>query len=151
MLSILKIFKWHLLPNRKSDWAETWWEASEQHRDSEWLKSFCSDIQDGCYSGHLENLETTSAPKWYVRLSWNLVGGIGETWKFKTAKFIPFRHLRLKFFKWHLLPNCNADWAKAWLAASEWQRDSGLLKLFWSHIWDGPQGGHLENQTSFAP
>ena len=38
MSAILKIFKWHLHPNRKSDWAETWWEASEQHRDSELLK-----------------------------------------------------------------------------------------------------------------
>ena len=81
MSAILKIFKRHLLPNRKSDWAETWWEASEQHRDSEWLKSFCSDIQDGRYGGQLENLETTSAPERYVGLSWNFVGGTGETWR----------------------------------------------------------------------
>ena len=137
-MSILKIFRRHLLPNHKSDWAETWWEASEQHRDSEWLKSFRSDIQDGRCSGHLE---TTSAPKWYVRLSWNLVGGFGETWRFRTAKFVPFRHLRLEFFKWHL-PNHNADWAKAWLAASERFRIAeivlvwylAILKIFKPHL-----------------
>ena len=103
--------------------------------DSEWLKSFHSEIQDGCYSGHLENFETISAPERYVGLS--LLGGIGETWRFRTAKFVPFRDLRLKFFSWHLLPNCNADWAQTWLVASEWHRDSELLKMFWSDIWDG--------------
>ena len=45
--AILKIFKRHLLPNRKLVWAETWWEALAQHTDSELLKSFRCDIQDG--------------------------------------------------------------------------------------------------------
>ena len=53
----------HLLPNRKSDWAKSWWEASQQHRDSELLKSFLSDIQDGRHSGHLEILQVTSPSK----------------------------------------------------------------------------------------
>ena len=60
--AILKFFKGHL-PNRKSDWAETWWKASERQRDSELLKLFRSAIQEGRLGGHLENLETTSAPK----------------------------------------------------------------------------------------
>ena len=55
MAAILKFFERHLLPNHKSDWAETWWEASERHKDSEFLKSFRSDIQDG-----LEILQMTS-------------------------------------------------------------------------------------------
>ena len=47
MVAILKFFKRYLLPNRKSNWAKTWWEASQWHRNSELLKSFSSDIQDG--------------------------------------------------------------------------------------------------------
>ena len=53
--AILKFFKLHL-PNRKSDWAKTWLEASQLHRDSELLKSFRSNIQDGHHGGHLEIL-----------------------------------------------------------------------------------------------
>ena len=45
--AILKIFKRHLLRNRKSDWSKTLWEASERHRDSELLELFRSDLQDG--------------------------------------------------------------------------------------------------------
>ena len=55
-------------------------QQSEQHRDSELLKSFRSDVQDG---GRLEN-----APKPQVRLSPNLVGGIGVTWRFRIAKLV---------------------------------------------------------------
>ena len=55
MVAILKVSS-----QTMSDWAETWWEALERHRDSELLISFRSDIQDG---GHLEILQTTSPPK----------------------------------------------------------------------------------------
>ena len=44
-----------------SDWTETWWEASQWNRDSELLKSFHSNIQDGRH-GHLEILQTTFPP-----------------------------------------------------------------------------------------
>ena len=63
MAAILKFFKQHLLPNRKLDWPETWWEALAWHRDSELLKSFLLSIQNGRLGGYLENLETTSAPE----------------------------------------------------------------------------------------
>ena len=59
----LKFFKPHLLPKRKSVWAETWWQSSDQHEDSEQLKSFCSDNQD-------------------------LVGGNWATRRFRIAKII---------------------------------------------------------------
>ena len=62
MEAILKFSNWHLLPNPKSNWAETWWEASQWHRDSKLLKSFHSDIQDGRQDSHLEILQTTSPP-----------------------------------------------------------------------------------------
>ena len=62
-MAILKFFKRHLLPNRKSDWAESWWEASQWHKYSELLKSFRSDIQDGRHGGHIEILQMTSPPK----------------------------------------------------------------------------------------
>ena len=60
MAAILKLFKRRVLPNRKLDWAKTWWEASQWHRDSELLKWFRSNIQDGHHGGHLEILQTTS-------------------------------------------------------------------------------------------
>ena len=64
MAAILKIFSCYLLPNCKSDGAETWWKASGQHGDLELLKHFHSDINEGRYGNHLENLQITSAPKW---------------------------------------------------------------------------------------
>ena len=51
-MAILKFSKGHFIPNRRSDWAKTWWEASERHRDSELLKLlfffffFFFDIQE---------------------------------------------------------------------------------------------------------
>ena len=58
MVAILKYFKRYILSNRKSDWAKTWWEASQWHRDSKLLKPFRSGIQDGRHGGHLEILQT---------------------------------------------------------------------------------------------
>ena len=75
--AILKFFKRHLLPNPKSDYAETWFEASQWQGDSKLLKPFRSDIQDGHQGGHLEILQTTSPPKPW--LSWILMGGITVT------------------------------------------------------------------------
>ena len=63
MAAILKFFKRHLLQNRKSDCAETWWEALVRCRDSELLKLFSSDIQDGHHGNRPEILQTTSSPK----------------------------------------------------------------------------------------
>ena len=37
MAAILKFFKTHPLPDSKSGWAETWWEASRWNGDSELL------------------------------------------------------------------------------------------------------------------
>ena len=93
-----------------------------------------------------------------VRLKWNLVGGIGETWIFRTAQFFPFWHLW-----WLLRPSWKSsnDISSQTLMRIEskldWLHQSDIeiqicWKLFWSNIWDGPQGGHLENlQTSSAP
>ena len=93
MVTILKILKRHLLPNVKSDWAETWWEAFEKHGDSELLNSFhpdfqdgcdggrqalgrwrfriakpfCYDIHDGCHSSHLEDLQLSA----YAMVCWS--------------------------------------------------------------------------------
>ena len=56
-VAILTIFKPHLLPNGKSDWAKTWWEALGLYRDSALLKPFCYDIHEGFHSSHLEDLQ----------------------------------------------------------------------------------------------
>ena len=58
-VGILKIFKPHLLPNGKSDWAKTWWDAFGQQGNSELLKTFCYDIHDGRHSSHFEDLLLT--------------------------------------------------------------------------------------------
>ena len=63
MAAILKVFSCYLLPNSKSDGADTWWKASAQHRDLELLKWFRSDTQDGHHGSHIENLQITSATK----------------------------------------------------------------------------------------
>ena len=55
--AILTIFKPHLLPNPKSDWAQTWWEVLGPHGGLELLKLFRSYVQDGC---HLEIVQRTS-------------------------------------------------------------------------------------------
>ena len=102
--AILKFFKRHLLLNPKSDWAKTWWEASQWHRDSKLLKSFRSDVQDGRHGGHPEILQTTSPLKPYVRLSWNLMGGITVTQRFKIAK------------------SFHSDIQETWWEASQWFR-----------------------------
>ena len=56
LVVILKHFKPHLLLSGKSDWAKTWWEELRRHGDSELLKSFRSNVQDGRNGGHLETL-----------------------------------------------------------------------------------------------
>ena len=45
-------------------------------------------IQFG-YPRCLKNLQATSASEPKVGLSRNLVGGIGETWRFRIAKIVP--------------------------------------------------------------
>ena len=62
--AILKVFNCYLLPNRKSDGAETWWKTSGHHGDLELLKYSLSDNQDGYHGSHLENLQITSASEW---------------------------------------------------------------------------------------
>ena len=59
---LFKLLKNDISSQTMLDWAETWWVASERHWGSEFLSWFCPDIQDGRY-GHLENLQTKSAPK----------------------------------------------------------------------------------------
>ena len=63
MMAILKVFNCNLLPNRKSDGAETGWKALGQHGDLELLEWFRSDIQVGHHGSHLENLQITSVPE----------------------------------------------------------------------------------------
>ena len=84
----------------------------------------------GHLGDRLKNLETTSAPNPSVRLSHNLVGGIGATWRLRLLKsfcsYIQNRshvsHLEnfqttpppaiLKVFSCYLLPNSKLDWVE---------------------------------------
>ena len=44
----------------------------------------------GGRGSHLEILQTTTPPKQQVRLSRDLMGGIGMTWRFRIAKSFKF-------------------------------------------------------------
>ena len=59
-----------------SNLAQTWWNASGQHVDSELPKLFHFHIQDGCHGSHVECLQMTSTLEIYARLNRNLAGGI---------------------------------------------------------------------------
>ena len=111
MAAILKFFKQHL-PNLRSDWAKTWWEASEQNRDSELLKLLW----------------------WPWRPSWNSSNDISSQTISWVQPKLDVKHrcdiemaTILKFFKPHLLPNSKSGWAETRWEASGWRGDSELL------------------------
>ena len=128
-MAILKILKPHLLPNPKSDWAQTWWEALGPHGDVELLKSFRSDIQDGRSVSHFENLQTASPPK----LCWIELKRDGRYQSniFRIAKIV------------HDIQNSKSD--QPWWKALGRHGDLKLLNWFHSNIQDGCHGGQLEN------
>ena len=144
MAAILKFFKRRLLPNRKSKWTETWWEASKWNRDSELLKSFRSGIQDGRHGGNLEILQTTSPPK---QPSWNSSNDISSQTVSPTdygqQSWNSSNDISSQTFK--------LDWAKTWWEAYQWHRDSDLLKSLRSDIQDGRHGGNLEILQTTSP
>ena len=80
-----------------------------------YLKSFCSNIQDGRHVSHLENLQTTSPPA------------------------------ILKVFNCYLLLNIKLDGEETWWKASGQHGNLELLKWFRSDIQDGHHGSHLES------
>ena len=126
---------WHLLRERKSEWAETWWEALGPHGNSELSKSFRSGIQDCRHGGHLENLQTTSPPE-HLRVGFRVL------WRFRIARIVLLQYPRwprvaiLKFFKAYFLPNHKSDWAES----------SELLKLLSSNKQDC---GHLKSILNY--
>ena len=81
--------------NSKSDWGQTWWEALGPQEDLELLKSFCSDIQDGCHVSHFENLQTTFPP------------AILKVFNCRLLK--SFSLAILKVLKQHRLPNSKSE------------------------------------------
>ena len=125
-VAILKIFKPHLLPKDKSDWAETWLEALGRHGDLDLLKAFCYRIQNGHHGNHLKDLqllahlELCSGTAYAVaccllsvhpsltfshfghllqnrKLNWaGMVGGIGATWRVRMAKVFAFHYPKLQ-------------------------------------------------------
>ena len=78
--------------NRKSDWAETWWEALGLHANSEMLKSLRSDIEDGHHGDHLQSLHICSRTLSRIenKLGRRHLGHIS----FRMAQIIPLRYPR---------------------------------------------------------
>ena len=75
-MAILKFFKRYLLQNHTSDWAETLWEASERHRDSELLlRLFRSDIIVAIFKFFkrhlLPNRKLDLAKTWWEASQWH--------------------------------------------------------------------------------
>ena len=139
---LLEILQRTSPPKHKSDWAKTWWEASEWHRGSELLKLFCSVPIS-------KMVAMVAILKFFKRhLLPNRKFDWAKTWleasvtqRFRIAKIVPFQCP--KFFKQHFLPNHTSDWAETWWEALEHSRDSELLKSFPSDIQDGCHGGSL--------
>ena len=75
MSTILEIY-FEFLLNRKANWLDWKYWADVDHKK---LKSFHSEIQDGCHGGHLENLFWASSPEQKDQLMLNLVGNIRAT------------------------------------------------------------------------
>ena len=97
-------------------------------RDSELLKLFRSDIQDGRHVGHLEIHQMISPPK-PCQIEPKLYRRHRSDIEIQICKdcSVPISMAAiLKFFKRHLLPNRKLDWAKTWWEASQWHRDSEL-------------------------
>ena len=124
MAAILKIFKPHLLMNGKSNWPETWSEALECYGDSELLKWFLSDIQDGRHGARLGILQTSLKPK----SDW------AETWR-EASGWHGGSEL-LKSFSSNI--HDGGDGGK--LETLQTTSDSELLKTVWSDSQDGNHG-----------
>ena len=146
MAAILKkkTSKPHLLPNGKSDWAESWWEALGRYGDSALLKSFRPDIHDGRHGSYLDFFKRHFPnSKWsYVETSWE-AWGITEIQNSYYRSVSISRATVLKFFKPLLLPNRRSDWAEPWWEALGWHADSELQKSSRSNIQYG-RGETLE-------
>ena len=147
MAAILKFFKRHLLPDHKSDWTKTWWEASEWHRDSKLLKSFHSDIQDGSHGHHLEILSNDISSQIISQIEQKLDGRYHSDTEIQNCynRSVPISKTTtttaiFKFFKQHLLPNHKSDWAKTWWEAS--QSDIEIQNCW--NLSDIQDGSHLE-------
>ena len=154
MAPILKFLKRHLLPNRKSDWAKTLWEASERHRDSELLKLFRSDLQADLSSNSSNDI-SSKAVSWIERKPdgkhWRDIKIQNclncSVWLSKMAAWAAI----LKILKPHLLPNPKSDWAHTCWKALWPHGDLELLNSFRSNIQDGRHASHLENLYTTSP
>ena len=105
MEAIWKIFRLHL-PDRKSDWSETWWEASQQDRNLEFLKSFRSDIQDGQLETFLlPNSKSDWAQTWLGALCWH---GDLKLLFVPVSTMVAMKTI-LNILKRYLLPNGESD------------------------------------------
>ena len=153
-MTILKISKPHLLPNGKSDWAETWWEALRRHGDSKLLKPFCYYIHDGRHSSHHEGLQLLAQTEtlFQVSLCRLLLTVLRPSSVCHSVTFHIFdisvmdsTATILKVFNGYLLPNGKSNGAETWWKVSGQHGNLELLKWFRSNIQDGHHSSHLEN------
>ena len=91
--AVLKFFKRHLLPNHKSDWAETWRKALEHYRDSELLNSSVPISKMAAMATILKFFKRRLLPN--RRSDWaETMESIEATQRFRIAKIVPFWYPR---------------------------------------------------------
>ena len=93
--AILKIYFSLLLLNRKANDSKLGRKHQGDLLIKKKLKSFRSEIQDGCHGGHLENLFFASSPEPKGQLTRNFVGSIRETCRSKIAIFFSDRKSKM--------------------------------------------------------
>ena len=154
-MAILKFFKWHL-PNYKSDWTKTWWEASKQHRftvakiipcpyprwppwqpswnSSNDISQTISQIEPKLDWRHQSDIEIHNCYNRAVQIS-KKAKHCGYLENPRYPRWLPWR----KSWKSsnNISPKPKSDWAETWWEASEQHRDSKFLKSFCSYIQDG--------------
>ena len=143
MAANLKFFKWHFpKPFVRLSW--NFVGGNNFYGDSDFLKWFSSDIQDG---SHLETLQTTS-PKPYVGLNWNWHLGMWF-WRcqFKNFKMAAMKVIWmywfwqiwiaaiLKFFKQHLHTNDKFNPNLARCIGATWRLRIAKIVQSWYSRW----------------
>ena len=131
--AILKILKLHLLPNPKSDWAQTWLKALGPHADLESLNHSVPISKMAAMSAVLKIFTQHLLPN--CKLDW------AEAWWAASEQHRDSELLksfysdiqdgphggRLENLQTMSAPEGKSDWAQPWLEAFRWRGDLELI------------------------
>ena len=147
MVAILKFFKWYLLPNRKWDWAITWWGSftmTQRFRIAKIFPFWCPRPPWGGWGGGGGGSLNSSNDISSQTISQIELKLDGRHWSsYRDSEL-------LKSFRSNIQDGCQPwrpswnSWAQTWWEALGPHGDLEMLKSFRSNIQDG-RGGQLEN------